>query len=115
MFSVGLLCAALLTDSLCPLFLIPQAELQALGQHRGLSATASGHNFSMSSDGYSEPVDVQLHKSLAKATIKLGARVTTLEAKVTPLGGRCRGAERLATPPRSSPPLTPSSWPMLAV
>jgi len=60
-----------------------QAELQALSQHRGLSTmTSPGRNFSMSSEGYSEPVDVQLHKSLAKATIKLGARVTTLEAKV---------------------------------
>lgn len=60
-----------------------QAELQALSQHRGLSTvTSPGRNFSMSSEGYSEPVDVQLNKSLAKATIKLGARVTTLEAKV---------------------------------
>ncbi len=64
-----------------------QMELDALEQHRPFGASRSFHG-GMPTVASSDPVDVQLHKSVAKATIKLGARVTTLEAKVR---GRRRG------------------------
>lgn len=77
---VWLLCAFSWPMVLFFLFFF-QAELEALDHQRSYSHSRSFHGATPVL-AMSDPIDVQLHKSVAKATIKLGARVTTLEAKV---------------------------------